>query len=110
MEEDHRIVQLREDIHRDYDDVFLGTEPLKDPPVRGPYGYAYIPLKENAVPTRAKPFRLHGERFEAHRKVTEEWQDRGYIERIPEGFVSEWMYNTFVVPKKGGEWRGVVDI
>ena len=42
--------------------------------------------------------------------MTEEWQDRGYIERIPEGVVSEWMSNTFVVPKKGGEWRGVVDI
>jgi hypothetical protein len=45
----------------------MGREITPNPPVRGRYGYAFIPLKENATPTRARPFVMHGEKLEAHR-------------------------------------------
>ena len=64
ISEDPRVEELREAIHRDYDGVVLGTEVIPDPPERGPYGYAFIPLKENAVPCRQRPFVMHGERLE----------------------------------------------
>jgi len=46
----------------------LGTEVLPDPPIRGPYGQAYIPLKEGAIPYRTRPFSMQGEKLEAHKK------------------------------------------
>ena len=36
-----------------YKDTVLTGKVLPNPPVRGPYGYAYIPLKEGAKPFRA---------------------------------------------------------
>lgn len=32
-----------------------------------PYGYAYVPLKESFVPTRQRPFDMHGKRLEAQK-------------------------------------------
>jgi hypothetical protein len=107
---DPRVAAFQGKIYKDFEGEVLGAEVPPDPPVRGPYGYAQIPLKEGAVPTRQKPFVLHGERFEAHKKVTQEWWDRKFVERLPKGTVSEWLSVTFVVPKKSGEWRGVVDM
>ena len=80
--------------------------------MRGKHGYAYIPLKEGATPTRQKPFVLHGERLEAHKQVVKDWLDNGYIEPAEGGpGKSEWLSMTFPVPKKNpGEWRGVVDM
>ena len=71
-----------------------------------------VDLIEGATPVRQKPFVLHGERLEAHKKITQEWIDNGYIEPIPGGKEnSEWLSMTFPVPKKNpGEWRGVVDM
>ena len=85
----------------------------RDPPERGPYGYAHIPLREGAVPVRQKPFHLNGGKFEAHKKVTKEWLDNGYLEEAEggPGRPNEWLSMTFPVPKKvKGEWRGVVDM
>ena len=108
--EDCRIEEFRARIHKDYDGSVLCTEVLPDPPVRGPYGYAYIPLVDKAVPTRSKPFRLHGEKYEAMCKVAQQWKDKKFIEPVPEGVPVEWSSNTFPVPKKDGSWRGVVDV
>ena len=82
-----------------------------DPPVRGEYGYASIPLKEGAVPTRAKPFFMHGERKEALEKITQNWIDMKFIEPATSEN-SEWLSQTFPVPKKSATfpWRGVVDM
>ena len=52
--------KFRDAISRDYEGTVLRSEVFSDPPVRGQYGYAYIPLKEGAVPTRQKPFFMHG--------------------------------------------------
>jgi hypothetical protein len=61
-EDDTRVTNLRERVLSDYDGTVFRSAPYPDPPVRGPYGYAYIPLKEGAKPIRQKPFFLHGER------------------------------------------------
>ena len=82
-----------------------------DPPVRGDYGYAVIPLKEGAEPTRQKPFFMHGERKDALEKITEDWIQMKFIEPAT-AKNSEWLSQTFPVPKKSGDfpWRGVVDM
>ncbi len=105
------VEEMRKKIHEDYDGTALGSEPPIDPPVRGRYGYANITLKSDAVPTREKPFVMHGERYEAHTKVTQDWIDHKFIERPTKGGI-EWLSQTFVVPKKSPEfpWRGVVDM
>ena len=52
-------------------------------------------------PCDKKPFVLHGERLEAHKKVTLDWLENGFIEAIPGGKENaEWLSMTFPVPKK----------
>ena len=79
--------------------------------MRGLYGYAEIPLVPNAVPTRTKPFQMHGERHEAMKKITEQWVEKGFVERPQKGGI-EWLSPAFAVPKKSSTfpWRGVVDM
>ena len=103
VEEDPQIEKFREKIHEDFDGVLLGTEVIPDPPERGPYGEAYIPRIDNYAPTRSKPFRMHGEKYEAHVKVTEEWLEKK-LEKPKEGQFIEWLSQTFVVPKKSAEF------
>ena len=54
--EAQRLDQLRKKIHEDFDGTALRDEVIPNPPVRGLYGYAHIPLQPDAVPTRTKPF------------------------------------------------------
>ena len=60
--------QRREQIRQYYKDTVPRPELYRDPH-RGLYGMAYIPLKDDAIPYRAKPFSMHGERGEAYKKV-----------------------------------------
>ena len=108
--EDHRVEEYRAKIHQKYDGIVLKEEVDPDPPVRGPYGEAKILLKEGAVPQRQKLFHTHGERKEAMTQITEQWEDKKFIER-PTGPV-EWISQGFAVPKKSTTfpWRGVVDM
>eukprot|EP00667_Euglena_gracilis_P000113 EG_transcript_113 len=109
--EDERVVKLREQVLEDYRGTVFRSSPFPDPPERGQYGYAYIPLKEGAKPTRQKPFFMHGERKEALEKITQDWLDKKYIEPAT-AKNSEWLSQTFPVPKKSNDfpWRGVVDL
>ena len=97
--------------HQLFDGTALREEVLPDPPVRGLYGYAYIPLEHNATPTRAKPFQMYGERQEAMKKITQDWVDKKFIERPQKGG-TEWLSQAFAVSKKSAtfQWRGVVDM
>ena len=70
--EDPRVQTFREKILKDYDGRAFRDKPFPDPPERGPYGYAYIQLKEGAQPQRQKPFSMHGERQEAFKKVLQD--------------------------------------
>jgi hypothetical protein len=111
--EDPRVQKFRDAILRDYRDSVFRTSIPADPPVRGPYGYAHIPLKEGATPIRQKPFALHGERLEAYKKVAQDWIEKGKVEKPSRGRC-EWLCQGFPVPKKAKEgefpWRGVVDL
>ena len=106
-----RLNELREGIHRDFDGTALRAEVIPDPPVRGMFGYAYIPLKEGAVPTREKPFSMHGERQEAMKKIVLDWIEKKFIERPQQGGI-EWLSQGFAVAKKSTTfpWRGVADM
>ena len=74
---------MRERIHREYDGVVLREEIVPDPPVRGMFGYAHIPLQENAVPQRQKPFCMHGERQEAYKKIVLDWIEKSSLRDPP---------------------------
>ena len=72
---------FREKLHKDFVGLVLRTDlpPRKDISHGDPYSYAHIPLVVNPVPQRQKPFRLQGERLEAHKKVTQDWADIGFL-------------------------------
>ena len=72
---------LREAIHQDYGGTALRDTLIPGIHERGPYGFAYIPLKDGATPTRAKPIVAHGEKHEAYGKVNQDWLEKGFIER-----------------------------
>ena len=78
--QDERVQGYREEILNRYAETVLTAEVLPDPPVRGPYGYAHITLKDNAVPPREKPFKMHGEKEKAHLQVTKDWLTNNYLE------------------------------
>ena len=107
----NRIEDYRKKIHDDFDGTALRGEIEPDPPVRGLFGYAYIPLRENAEPTRQKPFQMYGERQEAFKTIVLDWIDKKFIERPQKGGV-EWLSQGFAVPKKSTKfpWRGVADM
>jgi hypothetical protein len=69
-EKGDRVEALREEIYAQFRDTAFRDELYKNPPCRGTFGYAYIPLKEGAAPTRQKPFVMHGERREAYEHIT----------------------------------------
>jgi len=67
-----KLEMLRQAILTDYGGSVLRDRVHSDPPERGLYGNAYIPLKEGAIPQNQKPFYLHGEKLEAFKQVTED--------------------------------------
>ena len=77
--EDEEIENLSAAIFRDHEGVVLRDDIVPDPPVRGPFGYAYIPLKPDAKPCKQKPFTLHGERQEAYKKVVQGWLEKNML-------------------------------
>jgi hypothetical protein len=99
-----RLKNSGEKVHADFDGKVLRDEVLPNPPVRGMYGYAYIPLKEDAEAKRQKPFYVHGERQEAMKKITQDWVDKKFIERPQKGV--EWLCQGFAVPKKSTNFHG----
>ena len=82
-----RLEELRAKIHHDFDGTALREELFPDPPVRGMFGYAYIPLEEDAIPTRQKPFQMYGERQEAFKQIVLDWVEKKFIERPTKGGV-----------------------
>ncbi len=58
--------------------------PRKDLPEREAYGYAYIPLKSDAIPQRQKEISLQGERLEAHERVTADWKKHFFYKETPQ--------------------------
>ena len=94
-----RIEGMREKIHQDFHGTALREEVFPNPPVRGRFGYAFIPLEENAIPQRQKPFQMYGKRQEALRMILSDWWEKRFIERPTKGGI-EWLSQAFAVPKK----------
>ena len=80
-ESDPGLEELSAKLHEDYDGIVLRDEVISNPPMRGDFGYANIPLKDNAQSTRQKPFVQFGEKNKALKKITQEWIDKEYMER-----------------------------
>ena len=64
-----RISQLREQIISDYTGSVFCEKLPTNPPNRGRYGVAFIPLKDNAQPTWSRPFPMQGEKEIAYKKL-----------------------------------------
>ena len=64
-------------LHTEFDDVVLFIDIQPNPPVRGPFGYAFIPLKWDGQPTRAKVMCMHGEKLEAFKQSWKIGQKEG---------------------------------
>ena len=79
--------------------------------MRGLHGQAFITLKEGAIPQRQRPYKQHGEKDEAMKKIAQDWLDKKFIEP-PTAENCEWLCQAFAVPKKSTTfpWRGVVDM
>ena len=66
----------------------MDTDVLPDPPIRGPYGQAFIPLKEGAIHYRSRPFCMQGERLEAHKKLRKIGRATNLLSDQPQGLPS----------------------
>ena len=112
-EDDEKREWYRKKLMDEYEKDVLSGILVPNPPVRGPHGYAFIPLKDDAVPQRQKPFSLHGEREEAMKQITVDWLDHDFMEKPWVKFL-EWLNQGFPVPKKAKPpklpWRGVADM
>ena len=111
FEELDNVQEFRQKIITDYTGVVFCDKLPGNPPIRGKHGLAYIPLKEDATPTRQCAYPMHGEKMEAYRKIVEEWLELGFLEK-PTKLGIEWCSAGFPIPKKSGNfpWRGVVDV
>ena len=76
-----------------------------DPPKRGPQGEAVIEIKPGSEAKKQRPIQLSGVRREAFITLTKEWLRDHKIEPG----VGPWSSPGFVVAKKAGKWRGVID-
>ena len=100
------IKDLVASLHRDYDGSVLREDvPAENIIPRGPFGFGRIDLKPGAQPKRSRPIHLVGERRQALVDVIEEKMRRGQMEDGQ----GAWSSPAFVVAKKVGKWRIVVD-
>ena len=95
-----------EALHTDFDGKVLRDKIFPgEQPIRGPLGEGRIELKVGAIAQKQRAIPLTGERRDAMIALVDDWVASGKVER---GY-SEWSSPAFVVAKKGGKWRGVVD-
>jgi hypothetical protein len=92
-------------IHKEYAEIVLRDKIWDKEYVRGPDGYGHIELKPGAEPMCRRPIHLTGERYDAMVKMVDGW----VLNKTVENGRGPWSSPAFVVAKKGGKWRGVVD-
>ena len=92
-------------LHQEFDDKVLRDRIWGEEIVRGPHGEGRIELKPGAEAACRRPIYLTGERYDAMVSLVDEWVRDNKVE---DGR-GEWSSPAFVVAKKGGKWRGVVD-
>lgn len=105
-EEEKLVRELVEGIERDYGGAVLREDvPPENIIPRGPHGEGRIVIKPGCQARKIRPIHLTGERREALIELVREWVKGGKVEDGQ----GEWSSPAFVVAKKGGKWRGVVD-
>ena len=95
-------------------DTTLSGKLIKDPPVRGQFGEAFIELREGYKAKKQRPYENHGHKHEILRKIIERnLREFGWLEGC---MTSEWCCSPFTVPKPPPAdqntidgWRMVVD-
>ena len=104
----------REKIFEERKDTTLSGKLIKDPPVRGQFGEAFIELREGYKAKKQRPYENHGHKHEILRKIIERnLREFGWLERC---MTSEWCCAPFTVPKPPPAdqntidgWRIIVD-
>ena len=104
----------REKIFEERKDTTLSGKLIKDPPVRGQFGEAFIELREGYKAKKQRPYENHGHKHEILRKIIERnLREFGWLEGC---MTSEWCCAPFTVPKLPPAdqntidgWRMVVD-
>ena len=61
--------ERREKIFAEEKDTTLSGKLVKNPPVRGQHGEAFIELKEGAKPKKQRPYENHGKKDEILRDI-----------------------------------------
>ena len=106
--------ERREKIFAEREDTTLSGKLVKNPPVRGQHGEAFIELKEGAKPKKQRPYENHGKKHEILRDIIQRnLREFGWLEAC---MTSEWCCAPFTVPKPPPAdhntidgWRMVVD-
>ena len=104
----------RKEIFEEQKDTTLSGKLIKDPPVRGQFGEAFIELCEGYKAKRQRPYENQGQKHEILRKINERnLREFGWLEGR---MTSEWCCAPFTVPKPPPAeqntidgWRMVVD-
>ena len=104
----------RDKIFEERKDTTLSGKLIKDPPVRGQFGEAFIELREGYKAKKQRPYENHGHKHEILRKIIERnLREFGWLEGC---MTSEWCCAPFTVPKPPPAdqntidgWRMVVD-
>ena len=104
----------REKIFEERKDTTLSGKLIKDPPVRGQFGEAFIELREGYKAKKQRPYENHGHKHEILRKIIQRnLREFGWLEGC---MTSEWCCSPFTVPKPPPAdqntidgWRMVVD-
>ena len=106
--------EQRENIFTERKDTTLSGELVKNPPVCGVHGEAFIELKEGAKPKKQRPYQNHGKKHEILRHIIQRnLREFSWLEAC---MISEWCRTPFTVPKPPRTdlnsidgWRMVVD-
>ena len=104
----------RDKIFEERKDTTLSGKLIKDPPVRGQFGEAFVELPEGYKAKKQRPYENHGHKHEILRKIIERnLREFGWLEGC---MTSEWCCAPFTVPKPPPAdqntidgWRMVVD-
>ena len=104
----------RDRIFEERKDTTLSGKLIKNPPVRGQFGEAFIKLREGYKAKKQRPYENHGQKHDILRKIIERnLREFGWLEGC---MTSEWCCAPFTVPKPPPAdqntidgWRMVVD-
>ena len=89
--------ERREKIFAERKETTLSGKLVKNPPVRGLHGEAFIELKEGAKPKKQRPYENHDKKHEILRDIIQRnLRELGWLEAC---MTSEWCCAPFTVPK-----------